>query len=162
MKTMKPFIIACSIWLVAARSVALAQTTFTKVTTGPVVTDAATSFSATWVDFDNDGGLDLYVTNPDGANLLYRNDGQGMFTKITNSPIVKVGAGSFGNSWADLDNDGRIDLFIGRQHAQGLLFRQQADGTFTKSTLPLSQSFGAARADYDNDGLVDLLVADEA
>jgi len=84
-----------------------------------------------------------------------------VFTTITNSPIVKVGAGSFGHSWADMDNDGRIDLFIARNGAQGLLFRQQADGTFTKITLPLSQSFGAAWADYDNDGFVDLLVADE-
>src|SRR5438128_2598311 len=54
---------------------ALAQTTFAKITTGAVVSDAANSGGAAWVDFDNDGYLDLYVNNGDGANLLYRNDG---------------------------------------------------------------------------------------
>ena len=103
----------------------LAQSGFTKITTGPILSDAADSGGRTWVDFDNDGDLDLYVSNTDGANLLYRNDGNGVFTKITDGAVVNAGPGSYSASWADFDNDGRIDLFIGRRPGPGLLFRQQ-------------------------------------
>ena len=97
-------------------SPAQAQTTFTKITTGPVVTDAADGQGCAWVDFDDDGDLDLYIScNRTGASLLYRNDGNGVFTKITTGPIVNAGVGSVGASWADLDNDGLIDLFVSRQ-----------------------------------------------
>jgi len=89
--------------VLAAMTASQAQSTFTKITTGPVVSDAARSFGAAWVDFDNDGDLDLYSGHPNGANLLYRNDGQGVFTKITDGSIVNAGAGSFGASWADVD-----------------------------------------------------------
>jgi len=132
-------------------SPAQAQTTFTKITTGPVVTDAADGQGCAWVDFDNDGDLDLYVScNRTGASLLYRNDGNGVFTRITTGPIVNAGVGSVSASWADLDNDGLIDLFVSRQSGgSGLLFRQQAGGTFTQSTLPLGLSYGAAWADYE-------------
>ena len=139
----------------------LAQTSFTKITTGPIVSDAAHSLSAAWVDFDHDGDLDLYVTNSDGPNLLYTNDGKGVFAKVMNGSLVNVSPSSFGTSWADFDNDGRIALFLARHNASGLLFRQQTDGIFSTTTLPLSLSFGAAWADYDNDGFVDLRVDDE-
>src|SRR5438128_4686902 len=58
-------------------STAQAQLNFTRVTSGPL--DVANSLGAAWVDIDNDGDLDLYVTNEDGANLLYRNEGNGVF-----------------------------------------------------------------------------------
>jgi hypothetical protein len=141
---------------------ARSQSTFTKIGTGPVVTDGADGSACAWVDFNNDGLLDLYVScNRTGANLLYRNDGNGVFAKIITGPIVNAGVGSVGASWADLDNDGLIDLFVSRQSGgPGLLFQQQVDGTFTQTSLPLGLSFGAAWTDYDNDGFVDLLVGD--
>lgn len=152
-----------SLLLAAAPFTALAQATFTKIRTGPVVNNAANSLGVAWVDFDNNGSLDLYVSaNQDAGNLLYRNDGNGMFTQLTTGPLVNAGAGSFSTSWADLDNDGRIDVFIGRRPGPGLLFRQQADGTFIRSTLATGSCLGVAWADYDNDGFVDLLVADGA
>lgn len=139
-----------------------AQSTFTKIVGRDPVIDAARCRGAAWVDFDNDGDLDLYVSNVGGTNLLYRNEGQGVFTRITDGPIVNAGAGSFGASWADLDNNGRIDLFVSRQDGgRGLLFLQGMDGTFTKTAMPAGgNSFGSAWADYDNDGFVDLLVGD--
>src|SRR5204863_153568 len=118
MKTMKPFIIACSIWLVAAHSVALAQTTFTKITNSPVVTDAAQSISVSWVDFDNDGDLDVFIVEGGftggGNSRLYRNDGKGVFTRITSGPLVQRSDLATSAAWGDYDNDGCPDLFLAR------------------------------------------------
>lgn len=133
--------------------------TFIKILTGPIVTNSASSVGTTWVDIDGDGDLDLFVSNAGGSNLLYRNDGNGLFTQITDSPLVNAGPGSYSTSWADVNNDGRIDCFIGRIPGPCLLFLQQADGTFVQSTLGTSAAFGAAWADYDIDGWLDLLVA---
>jgi hypothetical protein len=163
MKTMKPLMTACSIILVAVSPAALAQASFTKITTGPVVTDAVDGQGCAWVDFDGDGDLDLYVSgNRTGASLLYRNDGNGVFTGITDDAIVNAGVGTYSASWADFDNDGRIDLFVSRQdNGPGLLFHQEADGTFTQTALPSGgYSSGSAWGDYNNDGFVDLLVGD--
>ena len=49
--------------------------TFTKITSGSLVNDAASSWAAAWGDYDNDGFLDLFVSTPVGENLLYRNNG---------------------------------------------------------------------------------------
>ena len=67
--------------------------TFTRITTGPIVTNVASSVGATWVDIDGDGNLDLFVSNADGPNLLFRNEGNGVFTRITNGPPVNIGPG---------------------------------------------------------------------
>ena len=155
--------IACSSILAAAFATVSAQTTFTRITTGPVVSDGADGEGCAWVDFDNDSDLDLYVScDLTGSNLLYRNDAGGVFTKLTNGPIQSAGPGSIGAAWADFDNDGRIDLFVSRQNGRpSLLFPQQADGTFIRTNLPSGGfSRGAAWADYDNDGFLDLMVGD--
>ena len=151
-----------ALFAVASQLHSPAQTTFTKITTGPVVSDGGDGQSCAWVDFDNDGDLDLYAScNHTGANLLYRNDGNGVFTRITTGPIVNAGVGSVGTAWADFDNDGLMDLFVSRQDdGPGLLFRQGTDGVFTKTTLATGFSFGAAWADYDLDGFIDLMVGD--
>ncbi len=139
-----------------------AQMLFTKITNSPVVLDAARSLAASWVDFDGDGNLDLFVTNADGSNLLYRNDGHGVFTKITTGPIVNAGLNSFAASWVDMNNDGRLDLYIAKDGGPSLLFLQQADGSFTQETYPMATISGAAWGDYDGDGWVDLLCADDS
>lgn len=138
-----------------------AQISFTKITTGPIASDRPeSSISPVWVDFDADGDLDLFVTaNQPAGNLLYRNDGLGNFTKITESAIVSTGAGSRSVAWGDLDNDGRVDLVIGRSVGPALLFLQRTDGTFAQSSLDTSLSFGLGLADYDHDGAIDLVIA---
>src|SRR5262245_10124537 len=156
MKTKALSLLAC-VELIAITS-SHAQVTFTKITTGPIVTNLASATSATWVDFDRDGDLDLHVNNRDGANLLYRTEGSGIFTQIKDGPIVNAGLDSHSASWADYDNDGRLDLFIGKPSADGeLLFHEQGDGTFVQTTLGPSAALGASWADYDNDGWLDLV-----
>ncbi|MBI1950322.1 MAG: CRTAC1 family protein [Acidobacteria bacterium] len=62
-------------------------------------------------DYDNDGDLDLYVTNF-GPSVLYRNNGDGTFTDVAGPAGVKNGLYAASAAWADYDNDGRLDLFV--------------------------------------------------
>src|ERR1041385_8843418 len=89
------------------------QTTFTKITTGPVVTDGGNSRGGVWGDYDNDGWIDLFVANDNGQNdFLYHNNRDGTFSKITSGPVVTSGGNSAGATWTDFDNDGHLDLFV--------------------------------------------------
>ena len=85
---------------------------FSPVVSGNVVTDKGNSHGSTWIDIDNDGDLDLYVTNDqDQDNFLYRNEGNGNFSKLEND-LTQLGGESFGTSIADYDKDGDYDLFV--------------------------------------------------
>jgi len=80
--------------------------------------DRGHSHGSSWADFDNDGDLDLTVTNDQYTiNFFYVNDGDGTFTKIDN-PVTQVKNNSFGHAWSDYDNDGDLDLFIGNHGSE--------------------------------------------
>ncbi|MCP4408515.1 MAG: VCBS repeat-containing protein, partial [Gammaproteobacteria bacterium] len=66
---------------------------------------------AAWGDYDNDGDLDLYITNY-GPNTLYRNNDDGTFTDVTEAAGVGGDRFSAGSVWGDYDNDGHIDLYV--------------------------------------------------
>ena len=80
-------------------------------------------------DYDNDGRADLYVTNH-GANILYRNEGNGRFADVTARAGVAGGGWSTSAGFFDYDNDGRLDLFVCRyldwSFAAGHLLRRAA------------------------------------
>src|ERR1700675_34681 len=110
-------ILTCSLLLVVASWTALAQTTFTKITTGDIVNDGGSSANGTWADYDGDGYLDLIVANGTygGAlegNFLYHNNGNGTFTKVTTGSVVSDETDSVAGAWGDYDNDGYPDLFV--------------------------------------------------
>jgi enediyne biosynthesis protein E4 len=145
--------------------------TFTKITTGPVVSEGGSSVHGAWADYDGDGYLDLFVSNgtfgagTGEANFLYRNSGDGTFTKVTTGVIVSEPVDSSGGAWGDYDNDGYPDLFVPNKVLRNdLLYRNNGDGSFTKiltgSVVTNGQfaSGGAAWADFDNDGYLDLYV----
>jgi len=68
--------------------------TFTRITTGTLVNERADSSTAVWGDFDNDGDLDLFVSNNLGLNnWLYHNESDGTFSKVTAGAVVNDGAG---------------------------------------------------------------------
>jgi hypothetical protein len=139
---------------------------FTRVTAGAIATSGTNSEGATWGDYDNDGNLDLFVAVGLGGNdLLYRNNGDGSFTRITSGPVVQSGGNSRGCAWGDYDNDGYLDLFVANEQGQNnFLFHNNGDGTFAKITsgnivTDGGASYGCAWGDYDDDGFLDLFVA---
>ncbi|MCH8010807.1 MAG: VCBS repeat-containing protein [Candidatus Marinimicrobia bacterium] len=142
-----------------------AQSTFTRITEGDIVNDGGMSTGSSWGDYDNDGDIDLFVANSNENNSLYRNNGDGTFTKITTGVIVTDGGNSYGSSWGDYDNDGYIDLFVANNGSQdNFLYRNNGDGTFTNITQGVivtdgGSSGGSSWGDYDNDGNLDLFVA---
>jgi len=123
-----------------------------------------------WVDYDNDGDLDLYITlglGDRGPSQLYRNDGSGNFVNVAGvAGVMEAGGRGRGAAWADYDNDGDLDLFVANAYyvnAPNVFFRNNGDGTFTEvgAEVNLAEvigSIGAAWADYDHDGDPDLYV----
>ncbi|MEE9463962.1 MAG: FG-GAP-like repeat-containing protein, partial [Candidatus Neomarinimicrobiota bacterium] len=137
--------------------------TFLKVTDGPVVTDGGYSRGGSWGDYDNDGDLDLFVTNQQ-TNFLYTNHGDGLFARVTTGLIVTDTSDSYGSSWGDYDNDGDLDLFVSNIDGNNCLYANNGDGSFNKVTTATvvndeKASTGCSWGDYDGDGDLDLFVA---
>ncbi len=129
-----------------------------------------------FLDYDQDGYLDLYVTN--GAfvegvsegpkpgrpltNRLYRNRGNGTFEEVTDRARVGHSGYGMGVVVADYDNDGYPDLYLSN-HGPNVLYHNNGNGTFSDVTGRAGvggggSSVGAVWLDYDNDGLLDLYV----
>jgi len=146
------------------------QVVFTDVTedAGIALSDWLTE-SVAWGDYDNDGDEDLYLT-VDGPNHLFRNDGGGRFTDVTDTAGVGNQGFSVGTAFGDLDNDGDLDLYV-VNFSGGLDVLYRNDGPvgpggayqFTDITLAARtnierSSRGMAFVDFDRDGLVDIFV----
>jgi hypothetical protein len=131
-------------------------------------------------DYDNDGRLDIYLTNgaalsdpmPAGAqpdkhdprfwNRLYRQQTDGTFADVTERAGVKGFGYSFGAAAGDYDNDGLVDLYV-TAYGGNTLYRNKGDGTFEDVTKKLGVgasgwSTSAGWFDYDRDGRLDLFV----
>ncbi len=119
---------------------------------------------AAWFDFDRDGDLDLYVTQGQGANHLFRND-DGVFTDVA----TEMGADDSGHSGsavavADYDNDGWLDIYLANADGDVLL-RNDGGRRFVDVSeavgiagITNERATGAAWGDYDGDGYLDLYV----
>ncbi len=137
---------------------------FIKITSGAIATDMENSYACSWVDYDLDGFLDMFVSNYGQNNSLYHNNGDGTFSKITEGSIVNDGGNSRGCAWSDYDNDGDPDLFVCNANQNNFLYENNGDGSFTRITDGLlvndsGDSYSCSWADYNNDGFVDLFVA---
>jgi hypothetical protein len=117
-------------------------------------------------DVDGDGRLDIYFVNQIGGNQLWRNVGQGRFENITTTAGVGLDDKiSVTASFADMDNDGRPDLFVTTVRMGNFLFKNLGQGQF-KDVTPESglsagrplHSSGAVFFDFNNDGRLDLFV----
>jgi hypothetical protein len=144
--------------------------TYVRILTGDAVNTGTYSEDCAWVDYDQDGDLDLYLINSNATNnVLYRNDGGGVLAVQAGNPLSNEGRTSRHGAWADYDDDGDIDVYVANEsnQANDLWQNQKADlGTpaFVKQSLgdvtgALAPSFSASWGDYDNDGDLDLVVA---
>jgi hypothetical protein len=143
--------------------------TFTKITAAPFTVDIGNGHGCAWVDYDNDGFIDLFDSNynifQQLPSYLYRNNGNGTFTRQTNGNLVRYVGSTVTSAWADYDNDGFADVFIPDETARDFLYRNNGDGTFTNVApfvLPAatnSFTWNAAWGDYDNDGHLDLFTS---
>jgi hypothetical protein len=138
--------------------------TFSPVKSGSIVSSGGNSNGAAWGDYDRDGFLDVYITNSDGNNFLFHNNGDGTFKRITSGAWVSGTKNSQGCTWVDYDNDGYPDLYVLRYQSPNMLFHNERDGTFKQvKSGPMAteggSALGFAWGDYDNDGLPDLFVA---
>jgi hypothetical protein len=132
--------------------------------------EGADAKSISWVDLDNDGDQDLFVTNRLASNRLWRNDGEAGFTDITEiSGLNTENRKSYSASFADYDNDGDLDLFVANYNATmtemfNELYANNGDGTFTETTFDagfaqdVKQSFIGEWTDFNEDGFLDLYV----
>ena len=136
-----------------------------------------TGSGCAWLDYNNDGLLDLYVVNgryvegltnhsaPDGVdatNHLYRNNGDGTFTDVTAEAGVGGKGLGIGVTVGDFDNDGYEDIYV-TNYNSAILYHNNGNGTFTDVTADAGVEnpyfgTGAAFLDYDRDGRLDLFV----
>jgi tetratricopeptide (TPR) repeat protein len=132
---------------------------------------------AAWGDFDNDGWVDLFVVNSVGPialsaddrarspahSTLYRNNGDGTFSDVTEEMGIEHRTWGMGAAWGDYDNDGWIDLVV-TAYGEIVLFRNEEGRSFTdvgaRTTVGGHPGFwaGATWGDYDRDGFLDLYV----
>jgi len=151
--------------------------TFKDVTKQAGLTGFFGGLNLNQADFDNDGDLDLFImrgawlkTNGQHPNSLLRNDGNLKFTDVTfDVGLGKVWAPTKTAAWADFDNDGDLDLYLGHESSEDVLalcelYRQESDGTFVNVAEEAGLaddvfSMGAAWGDYNNDRYPDLYLS---
>jgi len=143
--------------------------TFTDVTAKAGVQNWGPGFTASWVDYDCDGYLDLFVANNLGGlfdrripNRLFHNNGDGTFTDVTKEAGLHTVFPTFGSAWGDYNNDGYPDLFLSASLGRPQLFRNNGDGTFTNVGMEAGLTdyvIGTTCffCDYDNDGWLDIV-----
>lgn len=120
-------------------------------------------------DYNNDGWLDIFVMRGGWEwpmrNSLLRNNGNGTFSDVTlEAGLLSVDHPTHSAAWADFDNDGWVDVFIGHERTPSQLFRNKGDGTFEDASARagvnrVAFTKGVAWGDYDDDGYPDLYVS---
>lgn len=136
---------------------------------------------AVFADYDNDGYKDLFVSRTFKPNQLFHNNRDGTFTDVTAKSGLGADCCTTVASWADYDNDGLLDLYVGRyldprtsipttfyarNGEPNQLYHNNGDGTFTNVTAKAGVGdtglcLGTVFGDYDNDGWPDLYVVND-
>ena len=136
--------------------------TFEDVTERAGLAEPLNTDTAQFIDFDNDGHLDLFVACERQPIRLYRNNGNGTFTDVAERAGLAGHRGVWkGCAWLDYDNDGFPDLFLNDLMGTAQLFRNNGNGTFTETTAAAGidgprVGLSCWAFDYDNDGFIDI------
>jgi hypothetical protein len=157
----------------------LASIVFTDITTQAGINNQAKATCAAFMDYDDDGYVDIYVGNngkfPESAgkpNLLYRNNGDGTFTDVAAKAGVADARQTQGAVLGDMDNDGDVDIYVANDFGINALYLNNGDGTFDDITdvagaeggidvvggVEIPNGYGVALADENNDGYLDIYV----
>ena len=139
-----------------------------RLMTSPMATDQLDGQVWNWIDYDNDGDLDGFITNyaNNVPNNLYRNN-NGVYEKMLAAQVGNIVSDIgyyLANVWGDFDNDGDLDCFLTRDVGQqSRYYNNNGNGTFTRmdslQVVTLSGgNYGATSGDYDNNGTLDLFV----
>lgn len=161
--------------------------TFTEQAAKYGIADTRLTMNASFFDYDKDGDLDLFlITNPadervsfvnvisqrdsaeqvPGVDILYRNNGNGTFTDVSEQAGITKGGYSLGAAISDVNNDGYPDIYVTNDFlTSDILYINNGNGTFTdkiKECLKHSSfaSMGCDIADFNNDGLPDIYTLD--
>ncbi|MFK5982598.1 MAG: FG-GAP-like repeat-containing protein [Flavobacteriaceae bacterium] len=133
--------------------------------------DLAGNYASLWVDYDNDGDTDMYLTkcrqgstpgDPERTNAMYRNNGDGTYSEVAASINLADNAQSWTTIWQDFDNDGDFDAFCVNHDEENRFYENDGSGVFTDiigSTGINPTDLGAWEnqgADFNNDGFVDI------
>ena len=141
---------------------------FNRIDSGIIANDIVDGQNWNWIDIDNDGDLDGFLTNYSAniLNRLYRCDGLRQYTKLNSSQagtIVSDAGNWLANTWGDFDNDGDIDCFITNDAGLNRYYSNNGAGFFTRidtlAPIVAGSTYGATIGDYDNDGDLDLYTA---
>lgn len=122
-----------------------------------------------WIDYDNDGDLDLYLNHYGGKDRFFRNEGGLNFTEILDQPMLNILVNTNFNVWGDFDNDGDLDLALAHQQAGSSKIKIYANANGNFSLLSnteagdialanINSAQAAGVADHDNDGDLDLYI----
>ncbi len=143
--------------------------TFTNVTKEAGINLWTPGFMSAWVDYDNDGLLDLFVPgnlgglfHRDRPDCLYRNNGDGTFTEVAEKAGIPKDFPTIGACWGDYDNDGFPDLFRSSSFGRASLMHNNGNGTFTDVSREAGiddpgLGFVTFFCDYDDDGWLDIV-----
>lgn len=130
------------------------------------------NYGSVWIDYDNDHDIDMFIAKCGGSaerssDQLYRNNGDGTFTEIGAAANLRDPMQTWSSAWADFDNDGDMDVFVGASSGAHKLAKNNGDGTFTDVTAGSGfdtftpTSIENVCYDFNNDGYVDVLGAGE-
>ena len=167
-----PRIISC-LMIIFFTGFAVSAQDFATITEGDLVEGGGNSGGSSWIDFNNDNLLDLYISNgnqQEEPNFLYQNQGNGTFTSISTGPLVTDQGPSIGSAWGDFDNDGDPDLYVvnraleNGQKTKNFFYVNGGDPDFGFSILSgdivTEETDGnmASWVDIENDGDLDLFL----
>ena len=141
---------------------------FIDVTLEAGFSNAIGGMSISWGDYNNDGFPDVFLSGL-SENQLYKNNGNGTFTDVTAEAGLRdfcaTCLNNFSSTWWDQDYDGDLDLFVVGYYVANAQYRNNGDGTFTKTNLVNTTesylSYTALPMDFNNDGILDLYVAND-